>query len=471
MRAFATSLILAAMWLAVPAAGASPPVDRDRDGDKVADRLEAVAGARDVVVRLGTDASATRVREVLASAPGARLGVRLPLVDAFAARATPAQIRELAARGDVELVEPDRTATTFDVSSSEGFGVTRARVDIPGLDGDADGDEETYSKNDLVAAVIDTGIKGDHPDLAGKVIGFKDLVNGQEQPYDDQGHGTWVSGILAGKGASGPDGLGVAPGAALVGVKVLDQYGMGSLSGIAAGIQWVVEHRDEYGIDVINLSIGDPRYCGSGEDVASQAVDAAVAAGIVVVAAAGNMGPGPCTVADPGAAVGAIALGAMADPGAGGFHLWFGSSRGPTADTPTADPRIKPDLVGPGVEHAPARTAAAPGRSRVRDERGGTVHGGRGAADARRGARPLARAGLPAPLRDSGGLGRAREGQRVRLRSARRLRGAPRRRGRRRHAAARAGAPGLLRRSPRRGRECRPGGRGGSTRPLPSSRR
>src|SRR5688572_4616691 len=57
------------------------------------------------------------------------------------------------------------------------------------------------------------------------------------------------------------------------------------------------------------------------------------------------MGPEPCTVADPAAAAGAIALGAMADPGSGGFHLWSGSSRGPTADG-----RMKPELVGPGVD-------------------------------------------------------------------------------------------------------------------------
>ena len=139
-----------------------------------------------------------------------------------------------------------------------------------------------------MAAVIDTGIDASHPDLQGKVLAFKDLVNGKTEPYDDQGHGSWVSGILAGSGATGADGRGVAPGAALVGVKVLDRYAQGSLAGIAAGIQWAVEHREEYGLDVINLSIGDPRYCGSGQDVASQAVDAAVAAGIVVVAAAGN---------------------------------------------------------------------------------------------------------------------------------------------------------------------------------------
>ena len=82
----------------------------------------------------------------------------------------------------------------------------------------------------------------------------------------------------------------------------------------------------------MNLSIGDPVGCGAGTDVASQAVDAAVAAGIVVVTAAGNSGPANCTVKSPGAAESALTVGAMADTGAGGFsQAWF-SSRGPTAD-------------------------------------------------------------------------------------------------------------------------------------------
>ena len=113
---------------------------------------------------------------------------------------------------------------------------------------------------------------------------------------------------------------------------MIDDSGQSSLGLIAQGIQWVVENRAKYGIDAMNLSIGDPIGCGDGTDVASQAVDAAVAAGIVVVVAAGNSGPANCTVKSPGAAESALTVGAMADTGAGGFaQAWF-SSRGPTAD-------------------------------------------------------------------------------------------------------------------------------------------
>ena len=94
----------------------------------------------------------------------------------------------------------------FGVTAQTSFGVTRAREDLPGLDG-----------HGLVAAVIDSGIDTTMPDLAGgKVVAFKDLVNGRTAPYDDLGHGSLVSDILAGSGASGPEGRGVAPAASLV---------------------------------------------------------------------------------------------------------------------------------------------------------------------------------------------------------------------------------------------------------------
>ncbi|HYE77314.1 MAG TPA: S8 family serine peptidase, partial [bacterium] len=99
----------------------------------------------------------------------------------------------------------------------------------------------------------------------------------------------------------------------------------------------------------INLSLTIPG-CSNGADAISRAVDSAQAAGLLVVVAAGNQGPGKCTVGAPGAAAGALTVGAMADFGAmgepepNGYHQYFGSSRGPTADG-----RIKPDISGPGL--------------------------------------------------------------------------------------------------------------------------
>ena len=95
-------------------------------------------------------------------------------------------------------------------------------------------------------------------------------------------------------------------------MKVLDSNGNGSTANVIAGIDWAVQNKALYGIEAINMSLGIAG-CYAGTDGASQAVNNAVAAGVVVVAAAGNEGPGTCTIGSPGSATGAIAVGAMAD--------------------------------------------------------------------------------------------------------------------------------------------------------------
>ncbi|MDA0168626.1 S8 family serine peptidase [Solirubrobacter taibaiensis] len=317
--------------------GAQAAPRADLDGDKVLDTLEpAMSGTapRAVIVALRVPATEARVTELEHAVGDLDVGVRLQLVEAFTARATPEQIRALALRPEVAHIEDDAVAVPFAVSAQTFAGIARAREDLPGLAGEG-----------TVAAIIDSGIDTTMPDLPrAKVIGFKDFVKDAGEPYDDLPHGSLVAGLLAGTGKSGPEGRGVAPEAKLVGIKVVDSNAQSSLSKIAQGIEWAVQHRAEYSIDVINLSIGDPVGCGGGVDVASQAVDAATAAGIVVVAAAGNAGPGPCSIKAPGSAASALTVGAVADPGAGGVSLAWFSSRGPTADG-----RVKPDVVAPGV--------------------------------------------------------------------------------------------------------------------------
>ena len=194
--------------------------------------------------------------------------------------------------------------------------------------------------------MIDTGIDATHLDLdGGKVIAWKDYVNIQPTPYDDNGHGTHVSGTIAGDGDGRADHLyhGVAPAAGLIGLKVLNSAGSGSFSNVIAALDWIVANKATYGIEAANLSLGADG-CNSGTDLTSQAIERAVDAGIVVVVAAGNAGPGTCTVGTPGAAPAALTVGAMTDLGPGGFYLASFSSRGLTADG-----RIKPDVVAPGV--------------------------------------------------------------------------------------------------------------------------
>ncbi|WP_297549030.1 S8 family serine peptidase [Thermococcus sp.] len=196
-----------------------------------------------------------------------------------------------------------------------------------------------YDGSGVVVAVIDTGIDGSHPDLQGKVIGWKDFVNNKTTPYDDNGHGTHVAGIIASTGAAS-DGKykGVAPGAKLVGVKVLGADGSGSVSTIIAGVDWVIQHKDEYNISVINLSLGSSQ-SSDGTDALSQEVDKAWEAGIVVCVAAGNSGPDTYTIGSPAAAPDVITVGAVDKNDV----ITSFSSRGPTADG-----RLKPEVVAPG---------------------------------------------------------------------------------------------------------------------------
>ncbi|HEX5322746.1 MAG TPA: S8 family peptidase [Capsulimonadaceae bacterium] len=142
-------------------------------------------------------------------------------------------------------------------------------------------------------AVVDSGI-APHPDIANRIVGWQDFVNGQPTPYDDYGHGTHVAGIVAGDGTASSQYsthfVGVAPHANLIGVKVLDENGMGTTSTVIAGIDWCIQHAQQYNIRVINLSIGHAVYESYVTDPLCQEVEAAWNAGLVVVVAAGNYG-------------------------------------------------------------------------------------------------------------------------------------------------------------------------------------
>lgn len=262
-------------------------------------------------------------------------------IPSVATSMTMAEVHKLATRPEVKQVEMDEPVKALDDGSDYWYGTKDARADY-GVDGDGDGSLSSFTKADNTIAVIDTGIDASHIDLQGKVIGWYDVINGRTTPYDDNGHGTHVSGIIAGKGVGNIAYKGVAPGASLVGIKVLSGSGSGSNSGVVAGIDWAIEHKEEYGIKVINLSLGSSG-SSDGNDATSLAVNRAVDAGIVCAVAAGNSGPSTKTVGSPGAATKALTVGAMADPTEKGFNLAPFSSRGITADG-----RIKPDIVAPG---------------------------------------------------------------------------------------------------------------------------
>ena len=136
----------------------------------------------------------------------------------------------------------------------------------------------------ITVAVLDSGIDKNHPDLIGKVVAEKNFLADEITADDLLGHGTMVAGIIAGSGAaSNGKYKGIAPGAKLISVKVIDGKGDGKVSDIIAGIEWAVYN----GADVLSLSLGGINL-GETNPPITMAADNAAGAGVVVCVAAGN---------------------------------------------------------------------------------------------------------------------------------------------------------------------------------------
>ena len=209
--------------------------------------------------------------------------------------------------------------------------------DIKGLDGTG-----------VRVCIVDSGIDISHKDLSGiNLVAWRDFVNNQEQPYDDQGHGTSMAGILVADGWM----KGVAPEVELVVAKALSGNGTGDDGIVADAIDWCVDQ----GSHIISLSLGGapgllPFNPFGGRD-SSDAADDAIDQGIVVIAAAGNDG-GPDDdgdVAHPSSERLVISVGGHTEDGS---H-WSGSSTGDNNGNllplilPRQDPHKKPEVVAP----------------------------------------------------------------------------------------------------------------------------
>ncbi|MCD6445891.1 S8 family serine peptidase [Candidatus Bathyarchaeota archaeon] len=217
----------------------------------------------------------------------------------------------------------------------------------------------------VTVAVLDTGIFYEHPDLAGVVTDYK-VFTGEEDvfPHDGYGHGTACAGCIAAQGIVdwdfGVSGIyfkvkGVAPGAKIIGGKVLTDAGWGWDSWIIQGIQWAVDS----GADIISMSLGGLEIPNDGNDPTCLALDAATRQGVICFVAAGN-DQGAGTVSSAGCGKDVITVGASTENSfvywwlgywpftyADGYEndqLIFWSSGGPTADG-----RVDPDICAVGA--------------------------------------------------------------------------------------------------------------------------
>lgn len=204
----------------------------------------------------------------------------------------------------------------------------------------------TYTGEGVTAAVLDTGIAL-HPDLAGRIAGFKDFCQKQRLPYDDSGHGTHVAGCLCGNGSCS-NGLyaGIAPGCRILACKVLDRNGEGNVGSMIEAVRYVLETRRLYHTRILNISVGvgmiqDKRL----EEELFSWLLKAWDAGIFVAVAAGNGGPAPDSISPIGLQGHLVSVGChdgKRSSGKNGCQDYSG--RGPE------NGRVKkPDIVSPGT--------------------------------------------------------------------------------------------------------------------------
>ena len=169
----------------------------------------------------------------------------------------------------------------------------------------------------IVVAIVDTGVDLAHPDLRGRLVSGKDFVDPGTPPDDEQGHGTFMAGLVAADTGNGEGVASVAPLAKIMPVRVLNSSGSGTPSVVSQGIDWAVDH----GADIINLSLAVESTGGVGgssglnlfgDSGLNQAINRAAAAGRVVVIAAGNnfSSGGASQTAYKAASAGVIVVGA-----------------------------------------------------------------------------------------------------------------------------------------------------------------
>jgi serine protease AprX len=204
-------------------------------------------------------------------------------------------------------------------------------------------------------AVLDSGVKryqelekDTRNQRTGLQHGWNSVEDKNDGRKDKNGHGTLVASIVSNvKKNSGGKFYGVAPDSVIIPLQVLDADGKGSYSQVIDAIQWAIDHKSDYNIRVMNLSLSAPVRSYYWDDPLNQAVMKAWQAGIVVVAAAGNGGPNPMSIGVPGNNPYVITVGALTDAytptDISDDYIPSFSAAGPTTEG-----FLKPDLVAPG---------------------------------------------------------------------------------------------------------------------------
>lgn len=178
--------------------------------------------------------------------------------------------------GSVELPALDREASWPSLLGTSGWDLIRAPEARSNYG---------YTGSGYAVAVIDTGVDYTHAAFQGRYLGGWDFVADDPDPMDENGHGTHVAGIIA---ANHSTLVGVAPGANIVALRVLDASGSGSFSNVQRALQWVVDHQQQFNIVAVNLSLGSGNYASNPFTFLSGELQALKDLGVFVAAASGN---------------------------------------------------------------------------------------------------------------------------------------------------------------------------------------
>ncbi|MGP3914137.1 S8 family peptidase [Nonomuraea sp. 10N515B] len=266
--------LLAVLFAICPVLANIPAVSADTRSDPVGN----------YIVVLDDDQNAQTVASAHAQAHAASVGhVFSHALTGYAARMTRSQAAAVAADDRVRWVQPDGVAKisiqTFPTGINRVDAETSPTARVNGVD----------EPMNVDVAVLDTGVDLDHPDLNVYVAGARNCSDGTSAD-DGNGHGTHVAGTVAARdNLQGV--IGVAPGARIWPVRVLNNRGFGFFSQIICGIDYVTANADQ--IEIANMSLGgfgtDDGACGTvNGDAMHQAICSSVAAGVTYVVAAGN---------------------------------------------------------------------------------------------------------------------------------------------------------------------------------------
>lgn len=221
--------------------------------------------------------NASALAQTLVRTNGGVMRVRYSnVISGFAANLSERAVQKLRSHPDVAFIEPDRVVTVAGTQTGATWGLDRIDQRSRPTDG-----TYTYDATGagVTAYIIDTGLNYGHADFGGRASFGFDAFAGNGA--DCNGHGTHVGGTVAGNA------YGVAKGASLVAVRVLDCNGSGSTSGVIAGVDWVTQNARKPA--VANMSLG-----GSASTALDNAVRNSIAAGVTYAIAAGNSNRNAC---------------------------------------------------------------------------------------------------------------------------------------------------------------------------------